>query len=114
MVITTLRLILKTKQCLWRVPCLCRNLNSTGLEPLPEDLLEEGDVIEVHQGVVLARHVSKLGTVFAAFDVTAAEALPRFELLVQPVGFGSLKGDGVEDVQDLDRAVRNIRFSTLD
>jgi hypothetical protein len=76
-------------------------LDSPGLEPLPEDLLEEGNVIKVHQSVVLAGHVSKCGTVFAAFDVTTAEALPRLELLVQPVVLRSLEGDGIEDVQDL-------------
>ena len=78
-----------------------RYLNAAGLEPLPEDLLEEGNVIEVHQGVVLARYVSEGGTVFAAFLVTTAEALPGLELLVHPVGLRSLEGNGVEDVQNL-------------
>ena len=77
------------------------HLNATSLEPLPEYLLEEGNVIEVHQGVVLAGYVSEGGTVFAAFLVTTAEVLPGLELLVQPVGLGSLEGNGVEDVQDL-------------
>ena len=80
---------------------LGRSLNATGLEPLPEDLLEEGDVIEVHQGVVLAGNVSEGGTVLAAFDVTAAESLPWFELVVDPVGLRSLEGNGIENVQDL-------------
>lgn len=58
-------------------------------------------MIKVHQGVVLARDVNECGTVFATFRVTAAEALPRLELLVQPVCLRSLEGDGVKDVQDL-------------
>jgi len=85
-----------------RYPLLSEcNLNATGLEPVPEDLLEEGNVIEVHQGVVLAGYVSEGGTVSATFHVTTAEALPGFELLVHPVGFRSLEGNGVEDVQYL-------------
>ena len=85
-----------------RYPLLSEsNLNATGLEPLPEDLLEEGNMIEVHQGVVLAGHVSEGGTVFAAFHVTTAETLPGLELLVHPIGLRSLEGNGVEDVQDL-------------
>jgi hypothetical protein len=76
-------------------------LNATGLEPLPEDLLEEGDVVEVHQGIVLARDVGKGSAIFAAFHVTTAEALPRLELLVHPVRFRSLEGNGIEHVQDL-------------
>ena len=78
-----------------------RHLNSTGLEPLPKDLLEEGNVIEVHQGVVLARHVGEAGTVFAAFRVTTAETLPRLELIVQPVGLRPFEGNGVENIQNL-------------
>ena len=58
-------------------------------------------MIEVHQGVMLARHVSESGTVSTALDVTTAEALPRLELLVHPVGLCTLEGNGVEDVQDL-------------
>ena len=77
------------------------SLKATGLEPLPENLLEEGNVIEIHQGVVLAGHVSEGSTVSAPFQVTTAETLPGLELLVNPVGLGSLEGDSVEDVQDL-------------
>ena len=76
-------------------------LNATGLEPLPEDLLEEGNVIEVHQSVVLAGHISKGSTITAAFDVAAAETLPGLELVVHPVSLRSLEGDGVEDIQNL-------------
>jgi len=76
-------------------------LNPAGLEPLPEDLLEEGNVIEVHQGVVLTGDVSKGGTVFAPFLITTAEAFPGFELLVHPVSLRSLEGNGVKDVQNL-------------
>ena len=76
-------------------------LNTTSLKPFPEDLLEEGNVIEIHQGVVLAGHVGEGGTVFAAFHITTAEALPGLKLLVHPVGLRSLEGNGVEDVQDL-------------
>ena len=76
-------------------------LNTTSLKPFPEDLLEEGNVVKVHQGVVLARHVSESGTISTALNVTTAEALPRLELLVHPVGLGTLEGNGVEDVQDL-------------
>ena len=78
-----------------------RHSNTTGLEPLPEDLLEEGDVVEVHQGVMLAGHVSEGSAISTAFDVTTAEILPGLELLVHPVGLRSLEGNGVEDVQDL-------------
>jgi hypothetical protein len=58
-------------------------------------------VIEVHQSVVLTRHISEGGAVLAAFRVATAEALPGLELLVYPVGLCSLEGNGVEDVQDL-------------
>ena len=75
--------------------------NSTGLEPLSEDLLEEGDVVKVHQSVVLSGHVSEGGAVFAAFLVATAETLPGLELLVNPVGLRSLEGNGIEDVQNL-------------
>ena len=58
-------------------------------------------MIEVHQGVVLAGYVGEGSTVWAAFHVTTAELLPGLELLVHPVCFRSLEGNGVEDVQDL-------------
>jgi len=97
----------------YEIPCECR-LNATGLEPLPEDLLEEGNVIEVHQGVVLAGHVSEGGTILTTFNVTTAETLPGLELLVHPISLRSFERNGVEDVQNLDRALGNIRFSALD
>lgn len=58
-------------------------------------------MVEVHQGVVLAGHVSEGGTVFTALYVTTAETFPGLELLVHPVGLRSLEGNGVEDIQDL-------------
>jgi len=89
------------KTSMWSRLLLARYLNAAGLEPLPEDLLEEGNVIEVHQGVVLTGHVSEGGTVFAAFLVTTAEAFPGLELVIHPVSLRSLEGNGVEDVQNL-------------
>lgn len=82
----------------WSSECC---LNAAGLEPLPENFLEEGNVVEVHQGVVLPGYVSEGGTVSTAFQVTTAEALPGFELLIHPVILRSLEGNSVEDVQDL-------------
>ena len=77
-----------------------RSLNTTSLEPLPEGLLEEGDVIEVHQGVVAPRHMGENGTILTTVQITTAETLPRLELF-DPVSLCSLSGSGVENVQDI-------------
>ena len=53
-------------------------------------------MIVIHQGIVLTGHISE-----GAAALTATEAFPGLELLVQPVGLRSLKGGGVEYVQDL-------------
>ena len=54
------------------------DLNATGLETTTEYLLELGDVVEVHESVVLAWNVRERG-------LTAAEARPGLELVVEPV-----------------------------
>ena len=76
-------------------------LNATGLKSLPQDLLEKGDMIGVHQSMVFTWYVDEGAAALAAFQVTTAEASPGLELLVQPVGLCSPTGDGVEYIQDL-------------
>jgi hypothetical protein len=69
-----------------------RPLHPTSLETTAENLLELRDVLEVHERVVLPRHIS-------VRCLAAAEVRPWLQLVVKPVNLGSGKGNGIENVQ---------------
>jgi hypothetical protein len=50
---------------------------------------------------MLTRDISECGTVLSDFNITTTVVLPRFELVVEPISFGTLEGDSVEYVESI-------------
>ena len=78
-----------------------KSLQSTGLQSLSQDLLEELNMVDVHEGVMLARDISECGTVLSAFNIATTVIRPRLELVVEPISFGALERDSVEYIQSI-------------
>ena len=67
-------------------------LNTTSFKTASEELLELRDVTRVHESIMVPGDIG-------VCHLSAAETVPRPQLFVQPIRFGSGKRNGVKDIK---------------